>query len=270
MSRSTAIFRERSRQSDDRRANDSSESLRELSALEESHRRLKRDHASQAGSWPRSRPRRPNSLRSMRPRKPPWPRRIGGRGDRSRPRGNGSKNSNAVRTCSAAPAASRRPATDSRNRLPTRKRRNASRPARQVEAPIRRPARTSGGDVALVGESGPRHRSRPEGLPSLPQGISGGRRIGAPCREAGPRHAGAEARGRGTQGLLASPRLRRGRGRDVSGGRQRPRPAMSSPDQRPPLRRPEGPQAIEDMFGIAISEGPWSSGSREAAVGRSS
>ena len=36
-----------------------------------------------------------------------------------------------------------------------------------------------------------------------------------------------------------------------------------------PLHRPEGPQAIEDMFGIPISEGPWSSGSREVAVERS-
>ena len=46
MSRSTAISRERPRQSDDRRANDSSELRRELSALEENHRRLKQAHAS--------------------------------------------------------------------------------------------------------------------------------------------------------------------------------------------------------------------------------
>ena len=46
MSRLTAISRERPRLSNGRRANDRTETLRKLSSLEESHRSLKRDHAS--------------------------------------------------------------------------------------------------------------------------------------------------------------------------------------------------------------------------------
>ena len=46
MSRSIAISRQRPRQSNDRRANDCSELRRELSALKERIRRLKRSYAS--------------------------------------------------------------------------------------------------------------------------------------------------------------------------------------------------------------------------------
>ena len=60
----------------------------------------------------------------------------------------------------------------------------------------------------------------------FPEGAESG-----PFREASPRHAGTEARGRGTQDTFAPPRLRGGHARDVSGERQRQRPARPASDR---------------------------------------
>ena len=126
MSRSTTISRERPRKSNDRRADDSPELRREISALEESLRLLKRDHATCCRKLAQVEAEKAELVaahaaekaamaeenRQLRELIVAQQQRIGEL----------ERSSN----LSAATAASLRRATDSRNRLPTRNGRNAS------------------------------------------------------------------------------------------------------------------------------------------------